>query len=54
MQKLSELRSGPPKARPGEVHVVADTNGQPHRDGPTDNGPVQRAKQIEGDGVAPA
>ncbi|HKA05945.1 MAG TPA: multidrug efflux RND transporter permease subunit [Gemmataceae bacterium] len=49
MQKLSELRSGPPKARPGQVHVMADVDGQAERNGP-DERPAHREQSDEGDG----
>jgi len=48
MQKLAELRHGPPKPRPGEVHLMTEADGDPER-----NGPGERPARVQGDGVAP-
>jgi HAE1 family hydrophobic/amphiphilic exporter-1 len=33
IQYLIELRNGPPKAKPGQVHVLPEANGHPEGDG---------------------
>jgi HAE1 family hydrophobic/amphiphilic exporter-1 len=56
IEKLSELRYGPPKARPGEVHVMAAAEGngelepgEVERIGPAVDGHADRARRVAGE-----